>query len=215
MNILDFISDSPKAYIFHKSSNKTNLGGIFTVLNFMILIFITAVYIIDFYQIENYEFSHFYKKFSEEIEEQDLKKKYSKDININREFGIEIFDEDRKISDENFRFIVFYDKKNVDIEDMNDQTVERMINNPYYMNETYTNKLDKMHIWVVYQKPLCKLNKKEKNNQYTFGFVYESKNIDLEGDTPIKDEALFFIQSFYLKEFSFLIADFSIYNFEE
>ena len=215
MNILDFISDSPKAYIFHKSSNKTNLGGIFTVLYFMILIFITVVYIIDFYQIEKYEFSHFYKKFSNKTQEQDLKKKYSKDININREFGIQILDEDGKISNKNFRFIVFYDEKDVDIEDMNNQTVERMINNPYYMNETYTNKLDKMHIWVVYQKPLCILNKKEKNNQYTLGFFYESKNIDLEGNTPIKDDGLFFTQSFYLKEFSFLIADFSIYNFEE
>ena len=48
MNILDIISESPKAYIFQKSSNKTNLGGIFTLFYLVFLIAIIIGYMYDY-----------------------------------------------------------------------------------------------------------------------------------------------------------------------
>ena len=68
MNALDFINDSPRVYIFQKSSNKTNLGGILTLLYLIILALITFVYLYDYF--ENYynkfEVNYFYNQFKDE-----------------------------------------------------------------------------------------------------------------------------------------------------
>ena len=48
MNALDFISESPRNYIFHKSSNKTNLGGILTLIYLIIFIIIIFVYFVNY-----------------------------------------------------------------------------------------------------------------------------------------------------------------------
>ena len=61
MNILDIISDSPKIYIFQKSSNKTNLGGIITLVYFIILVLISIAYIYDFYHANYFQFNYFFK----------------------------------------------------------------------------------------------------------------------------------------------------------
>ena len=44
MNALDFISDSPRTYIFQKRANKTNLGGILTLFYLIILLLISVTY---------------------------------------------------------------------------------------------------------------------------------------------------------------------------
>ena len=61
MNALDFISESPRNYIFHKSSNKTNLGGILTLIYLIIFIIIIFVYFVDYFRKETYEFSSYYE----------------------------------------------------------------------------------------------------------------------------------------------------------
>lgn len=61
MHGLDFISDSPRTYIFHKGSNKTNLGGILGLVYIIIFILISVAYILEFTLNEQYEFSYFYK----------------------------------------------------------------------------------------------------------------------------------------------------------
>ena len=55
MNALDFISDSPKVCIFQKSSNKTNLGGILTLIYLIILVLIIIAYLYNFFTYAKYE----------------------------------------------------------------------------------------------------------------------------------------------------------------
>ena len=45
MQKLDFLSGAPKTFIFEKSSNKTNLGGVFTLIYLIIVLLIFLVYI--------------------------------------------------------------------------------------------------------------------------------------------------------------------------
>ena len=68
MNILDIISDSPKIYIFQKSSNKTNLGGIITLVYFIILVIISIAYIYDFYHVNYFQFNYFLRISKKKIE---------------------------------------------------------------------------------------------------------------------------------------------------
>ena len=54
---LDLLSDSPKNYIFQREANKTNFGGILTILFFVSFIFISILYILDYFDsIKNGEF---------------------------------------------------------------------------------------------------------------------------------------------------------------
>ena len=62
MNPLDFISDSPNLYIFHKEKNKTNFGGILFLIYLVIIIIIFVYYIIDYVKNDKYviqSFNHF------------------------------------------------------------------------------------------------------------------------------------------------------------
>ena len=45
---LDFLSKAPNNFIFEKESNKTNLGGVITLIYLIIIIIITIVYICDY-----------------------------------------------------------------------------------------------------------------------------------------------------------------------
>ena len=59
MKILDFISGAPKTFIFQKSSNKTNLGGILTVLFVIAILLIISAYIYDYVTNEKYIVSYY------------------------------------------------------------------------------------------------------------------------------------------------------------
>lgn len=58
MHFLDFISDSPKLFIFQKESNKTNLGGIFFLIYLILVILIFVFYIHDYKEKEKFTFSY-------------------------------------------------------------------------------------------------------------------------------------------------------------
>jgi hypothetical protein len=72
MQKLDFLSGTPKTFIFEKSSNKTYLGGVFTLIYLIIVLIIFLVYIFDYEVNPKYEaqFSseHFYNSDDEYIE---------------------------------------------------------------------------------------------------------------------------------------------------
>ena len=48
MNKLDFLSEAPKTLIFEHNSNKSNLGGVLTIIYFIIVLFITFSFIYDY-----------------------------------------------------------------------------------------------------------------------------------------------------------------------
>ena len=48
LNVLDILSDSPKNFIFQKEANKTNFGGLLTVLFLSAFLLLSMLYILDY-----------------------------------------------------------------------------------------------------------------------------------------------------------------------
>ena len=73
MRLLDFLSNSPKNYIFEKDSNKTTFGGVLTIL-YLIVLFIMAFIFLYNYEINSkyiITYNHYQKSLS--LEEFDSK----------------------------------------------------------------------------------------------------------------------------------------------
>lgn len=91
MNRLDFVSGPPPFYIFQKKYNKTNFGGIVSLIFGIIMIAIIIYYIFDFkntYIKDSYtvqSFTRFTKK-TIEHENEEEKDHYSQNINFRIEF---------------------------------------------------------------------------------------------------------------------------------
>ena len=58
MRKLDFISKSPNFYIFKGSANKTNLGGVLSLVYIIIIVLLAIVYFYDYFKNEKYAFNY-------------------------------------------------------------------------------------------------------------------------------------------------------------
>ena len=56
MHSLDFLSDSPRIFIFQKEANKTNFGGVLFLIYAIVMILISLAYILDFALNEKYTY---------------------------------------------------------------------------------------------------------------------------------------------------------------
>ena len=83
MNRFDFLSGAPKTLIFEKNSNKTNLGGVFTLLFLLIVIIIIVAYIYDYCVNDKYLISYTYENIVFGLADEDKIEKRNKDINLN------------------------------------------------------------------------------------------------------------------------------------
>ena len=54
MHCLDFLSESPKNFIFEKESNKTNFGGVLSLFYIIIMFFISLAYLLDYFMNDHY-----------------------------------------------------------------------------------------------------------------------------------------------------------------
>ena len=59
MRAIDFLSDSPRNYIFKKEVNKTNFGGVLFLIYCLIMLIIILTYILDYALNEKYEIEYF------------------------------------------------------------------------------------------------------------------------------------------------------------
>ena len=59
---LDFFSNSPKNFIFQNTSNKTNLGGVLTLIYIILFIGIIVYYIIDYILKDDYSVEYSYNE---------------------------------------------------------------------------------------------------------------------------------------------------------
>ena len=59
MHHLDFLSDSPKIFIFGKETYKTNFGGILFLIYIIVMILISLVYIVGYVENEKYSYEVF------------------------------------------------------------------------------------------------------------------------------------------------------------
>lgn len=60
LNNLDFLSPSPKAFIFQENSNKTNFGGVFSLIYFLIFIILSIYYLSLYILDDNYSLEYFF-----------------------------------------------------------------------------------------------------------------------------------------------------------
>jgi len=71
MKKLDFISGAPKTFIFQQDSNKTNLGGILTILFILAMLIIMYSYIYEYFANDKYNVSYYYNEVYYEDEKLD------------------------------------------------------------------------------------------------------------------------------------------------
>ena len=173
MNVLDFISDSPRTYIFQKRANKTNLGGILTLIYLIILLLIIVTYLYDFFNYEKFEYSYFFKYFPNEEDRKDYKKKPEFNHQVNLRF--EVQNENGEI-DDNFFIMAGGGRK---------------------MGENITlnvNDFDNFLLRVWYKCPKfdrnCTFRWKNKTNFFEYNFIvyYSTKIVDFDNsDSPVID----------------------------
>ena len=111
MHKFDFLSGAPKTLIFERTSNKTNLGGVLTLIFLIIVLLITIGYMYDYSisQLYTTSFSYDYQ-FNEDIEF--MQSRYENDsLNPKINFTINLFNDDNssfKVNESNFG-LIFYD----------------------------------------------------------------------------------------------------------
>ena len=58
MHFFDFVSESPRNFIFQKEANKTNFGGFISFLYLLILVILSTAYLYDYYKNDKYEINY-------------------------------------------------------------------------------------------------------------------------------------------------------------
>ena len=138
MNVLDFISSTPRMYIFQKGTNKTNLGGILTFIYLIVLILLIVTYLFDYFYHEKYEFNYFYQHFINKTYIKELKG--DKEFNPKTDFTFLITDTFGEIMSDNFSF---------EVHNSDDKTFEKEIQ----IGEIINKKVDEFYILVKYKCP--------------------------------------------------------------
>lgn len=104
MHRFDFISGAPKTFIFQQDSNKTNLGGLLTLIFILIMILIIHSYLYEYFANEKYNITYSYNeifyedgKLDEIYDDEKLypKLNFSLDLYGNIKKNIKIFTLDR------------------------------------------------------------------------------------------------------------------------
>ena len=196
MKKFDIISDSPKAFIFEKSSNKTKLGGILAIIYFIILVFVIISYIYDFYKFELYEYSMFYKdiKYSDR---ENLKKE--KDLNIETNFLFEVFAKNG--SDMTNKFLIIdYSGEGSEIKGVYKKNI---------------NKLPYVAIFYECSDENCTFTKNETSVKYRFFLTYNSKiMVHDDENSPISDGNFTIDFGFKIEDCYILESNWQFYNYQ-
>ena len=107
MQKLDFLSGAPKTFIFEKSSNKTNLGGVFTLIYLIIVLIIFLAYIVDYEVNPKYEWrfssEHIYNNDREYIKNKIKDKKLNPELSFHFELPDNISEKNEFIIIQNYQ----------------------------------------------------------------------------------------------------------------
>ena len=92
MHRFDFLSGAPKTFIFQKDSNKTNLGGIFTIIFLLVIFVIIYSYLYEYFANPKYNVSYYYH---EEYYDDDERDEKFNDTNLypELEYNLQIYPE--------------------------------------------------------------------------------------------------------------------------
>ena len=206
MNVLDFISGSPRTFIFQKGSNKTNLGGVLTFIYLIILLVIIVAYLYDYFTHDKYDYSYFYKYLLNESSKEKIRSEepeYNHPINI----SFAIYDEKKTPILPNYFKITYYLKhafgelepgKNITLNVADFDYLNVMIDyndNPY---------------------PYPDLKNNSNLSSYYLNVFYSTKVIDNDNEeTPVVDATFSYNCSFSLENIVKLDAKWGVYHYEE
>ena len=156
MHSLDFLSQSPHLFIFRRSSNKTNLGGVLFFIQIILCLTIFLYYLLDYIKNNKYEIEYTFNYNG--TYHDDLKDMLKNDtLNPILYHGVSLINSTTgEYLNDNF---VIFNKKN--------ELSARQI---YY----YRNKASEIDIGVYYKCTglNCSLRKEDKQSSYTIRFEY-------------------------------------------
>ena len=198
MNALDFISISPRTYIFDKKTNKTNLGGVLTFIYLIILVIIIFIYLYDYFHNATYEFSYFYKHINREDRE-GLKE--NNELNPVTTFRFKMRDGNSKVIDDKFVFIMIPDE------------------GPAVITNTDTKRVDKIKPMIFYKclkdnfDDIC-LNKI--SAQFELNIYYDSLAFDHENpNSPVHNSTINYVQILNPRYYNLMESYWEVFNYEE
>ena len=99
LNGFDFLSSSPHSFIFQRRANRTNFGGILSLLYLLVFLIISSFYLVSYFNEDNYSIQYLYhEKFI--TEEAILKMVYSDRYNPKLNFCLDLkVDAHKKVAD--------------------------------------------------------------------------------------------------------------------
>ena len=179
MHKLDFLSSSPHSFIFHQNSNKTNFGGVLSLIYLIVVLIIAAFYLV-FYLIEdNYTVEYLYHE-NILTQEENEKMKNNPKYNPTFKFDIGLFDgsyTNGKLAED--RFII----KDGTISNFTNATVDNM--------GSYHKKITEVDWYIFYDclnetNETCKIDEsKTKSDFVTFVIRLKGYQLDHQNkDSP-------------------------------
>ena len=182
---LDFFSSSPNSYIFHRSSNKTNFGGVCFLLSILIIIGISIYLIIEYIQQDTYALEYI----SYTI---DYSGAYS-DSNISKpiKFEYEIYPDN--IQD---HFALF----------------DCFTGNKIPNNTNISKPISEFCYYVLYecQDDTCEIREDIPQNTFRIFFTFEVEKFNLQDENPISSKI--FMEGLYMTTYELRIYN---YFFQE
>ena len=181
MHGLDFISDTPRAYIFQKGSNRTNLGGVLALIYLIIFLLISAAYIMDYYLNADFEFSYFYRQITDKKERKNLLD--NDETNPFFGFSFDIIDENGISLDDSYEVRDYFNLSNI---------IER--------NDNYIKRVDDLAIVVTKkcENENCTFNKTNKEINLHMYFHNDAIDHYSEGN-PVQDKQIDYYQQLDLE----------------
>ena len=182
MKKLDFISGAPKTFIFQQDSNKTNFGGVLTIIYLIILLIIIIIYMVNYSVNPKYSVLYTYEHQFNSDEENMNKRYNNKDLNPKITFNLKM---GLSISEDHF--LIFSG------EDLTDE-------NKVEFGKDYSKNLYDLFFLIVYRcnnntdnttEGNCTLHDEEKernknNNLYDLIFNYTGDKVDHQNsDSPL------------------------------
>lgn len=179
MRSIDFLSDSPKSFIFSKNSNKTFFGGILSLIFLIIVLLISLLYLVDYFINDKYTVEYgFYQEVldDDKVKEKENSPKYNPEL----ESG----------------FLIKHENGTV----INDDKILLLDNNDQPSPRAFRQNISNLFFSLFYK---CE-NKNCTFNLTTIklDLIFTGYKLDHQGETPLHiDEDLFYTTSidFYFR----------------
>ena len=199
MKTIDFLSDSPKSFIFRQDSNQTLFGGILSLIYLIIVLIIASLYLVSYIINEKYTVEYgYFQNILDTNKKQELEK--SPKYNPTTKFGYVITDGN---TNENL------DNNTIILMDLYNKSLPNVFSLP----------VSGLSYIILYkcQDKICNFDK-IKNNYIKFYLVFNGFKLDHQGEIPLyqqEEGAYFFTSSYYLKSPSLKVYTWKIIKYTE